>query len=65
MSNRISIPDHSMSQNVKAIISLGGWGGSQHFSTLFESSATQKYFAHVLMKFVSKHGLDGIEFECV
>lgn len=50
------------SNNVKAIISLGGWGGSQHFSTLFESSATQKYFAHVLMKFVSKHGLDGIEF---
>jgi chitinase len=58
-------PVTQISQNVKAIISLGGWGGSQYFSSLFATSARRKYFAHVLMKFVSKHGLDGIEFECV
>ena len=60
-----STPITYSSQNVKAIISLGGWGGSQHFSSLFSTSANRKYFAHVLYKFVYKHGLDGIEFECV
>ena len=50
---------------MKAIITLGGWSGSRYFSELFASSATRKYFAHVLAKFVKKNGLDGIDFEYV
>ncbi|THH18711.1 hypothetical protein EW146_g2328 [Bondarzewia mesenterica] len=49
--------------NVNAILSVGGWTGSQYFSTAVSTDANRTAFAQAVMKLVSQYGLDGIEFD--
>jgi chitinase len=50
-------------QNVKALVSLGGWTGSRFFSTAFGSAANRTAFVQTVNKFASKYKLDGLDFE--
>jgi chitinase len=44
-------------------MSIGGWGGSQYFSSAVATAANRTAFAQTVMKAVSQYKLDGIEFE--
>lgn len=46
------------------MLSIGGWGGSQYFSTAVATEANRTAFAAAILGVVSKYKLDGIEFEC-
>ncbi|KAI6752448.1 hypothetical protein HG530_013817 [Fusarium avenaceum] len=48
---------------VKALISVGGWTGSRHFSTNFGSEKNRTAFVKTCVDFVKKHDLDGIDFD--
>ncbi len=58
-------PSLTISQCVKAIVSIGGWTGSRYFAFAVANDANRKAFAQAVMKFVSTYKLDGVEFECV
>jgi chitinase len=58
-------PSLTIPQNVKALMSIGGWGGSRYFSSAVATDANRTAFAQAVMKVVSTYSLDGIEFECV
>ncbi|TFY74973.1 hypothetical protein EWM64_g9040 [Hericium alpestre] len=49
--------------NVQAILSIGGWTGSQYFSPAVSTSDNRTAFAQAVMKVVSQYSLDGIEFD--
>ncbi|KAH9000826.1 chitinase [Lactarius hatsudake] len=49
--------------NVKAIVAIGGWTGSQHFSSAVATDANRTAFAQAAMKLVSTYNLDGVEFD--
>ncbi|KAI0305234.1 chitinase [Multifurca ochricompacta] len=49
--------------NVHAILSVGGWTGSQFFSSAVATEANRTAFAQAIMKVVSQYNLDGIEFD--
>lgn len=53
-----------MCKHVNAILSIGGWTGSQYFSSAVATEANRTAFAQTVMKTVSKYNLDGVEFEC-
>ncbi len=55
----------TISQNVHALLSIGGWTGSRFFSSAVATDANRTAFAQAVMKVVSTYNLDGIEFECV
>ncbi|KAG2192675.1 hypothetical protein INT46_006826, partial [Mucor plumbeus] len=44
-------------------ISVGGWSGSKHFSTLVKSSAKRKTFVKNIVALVNKYGLDGVNLD--
>ncbi|EIN09004.1 glycoside hydrolase [Punctularia strigosozonata HHB-11173 SS5] len=48
---------------VKAILSLGGWGGSQFFSTAMGSAQNRTRFVQELLEIVSEYDLDGVDFD--
>ncbi|KAH9057928.1 glycoside hydrolase family 18 protein [Lactarius deliciosus] len=48
--------------NVKAILAIGGWTGSQYFSYAVATDANRTAFAQAAMKLVSTYNLDGVEF---
>jgi len=54
----------TMCQHTKAILSIGGWGGSRYFSSYVGSSASRTVFAQKVMEIVGDYKLHGIEFEC-
>ncbi|VDC03751.1 unnamed protein product [Peniophora sp. CBMAI 1063] len=49
--------------DVNAILSIGGWGGSQYFSSAVGSATNRTAFAKTVMAAVNKYGLDGVEFD--
>ena len=51
-------------QRVRAILSVGGWTGSQYFSSAVATDANRTAFAKAIMGVVSQYNLDGVEFEC-
>jgi len=53
------------SKNVSALLSVGGWTGSQHFSSSVATPENRTAFANALTNFASKNSLDGLDFECV
>ena len=55
---------HGVYQNVYAVMSVGGWGGSQYFSSAVATEANRTAFAKAVMAAISQYGLDGVEFEC-
>lgn len=50
-------------QRIQAILSIGGWTGSQYFSTAVATDANRTAFAQAVMALVSQYNLDGVEFE--
>ncbi|KAJ6604071.1 glycoside hydrolase superfamily [Mycena sp. CBHHK59/15] len=50
------------SNGVSPILAIGGWGGSQHFSTAVEPENSTS-FVHAVLGLVINYGLDGIDFE--
>jgi chitinase len=52
-------------QGVSAILSVGGWSGSQFFSSAVATDANRTAFAKAILNVVGKYKLDGIEIECV
>jgi Glycosyl hydrolases family 18 len=52
-------------QDVTAILSVGGWSGSQFFSSAVATDANRTAFAEAILNVVGTYNLDGLEFECV
>ncbi|KAI9452735.1 glycoside hydrolase family 18 protein [Russula earlei] len=48
---------------VHAMLSVGGWGGSQYFSSAVATDANRTAFAQAVLAAVSQYNLDGIEFD--
>ncbi|OCH91678.1 glycoside hydrolase [Obba rivulosa] len=48
---------------VKALVSTGGWGGSQYFSTDVNSPANRSTFVKTITSFAQQFQLDGIDFD--
>lgn len=49
--------------NVKALISIGGWTGSRHFSTSVGSAANRTAFVKTVTDLVKQYDLDGVDFD--
>ena len=47
------------------MMSIGGWDGSQYFSSAMATDANRTAFAQTVMNLVSTYKLDGVEFEYV
>src|ERR1700734_4108889 len=45
------------------MLSVGGWTGSQYFSTAMGSAANRTAFVHAVLSLVKTYDLDGIDFE--
>jgi GH18 family chitinase len=48
-------------QNVKVLISVGGWGPDKEFKQLAASSETRQRFVQAVVEFVRKYDLDGAD----
>ena len=53
----------TFSQNVAAMITIGGWTGSQYFSTAVNSATNRTAFVQAVLQLVEKYDLDGVDFE--
>ncbi|GLB39178.1 putative glycosyl hydrolase 18 family protein [Lyophyllum shimeji] len=49
--------------NVNALVSIGGWTGSQYFSTAVATEANRTAFVGAVLGLVSNYNLDGIDFD--
>jgi chitinase len=49
--------------NVKALVSIGGWTGSKYFSSNFANEKNRTAFVKTCVDFVKKHDLDGLDFD--
>ena len=52
-------------QGVKALLTIGGWTGSQYFSSAVATEANRTAFVKTMTDLVSKYDLDGLDFEYV
>lgn len=59
--NRLIALAHA--QNVKVVVSIGGWTGSKWFSNAVSTSANRAIFVANIMAMVNKFGLDGIDID--
>jgi len=50
-------------KNVKALLSIGGWTGSMHYSTNVATDASRQGFVKAIVALVKKYNLDGIDFD--
>ena len=50
---------------MKALLTIGGWTGSQYFSSAVATEANRTAFVKTVMDLVSKYDLDGLDFEYV
>ncbi|KAJ7931214.1 glycoside hydrolase family 18 protein [Mycena leptocephala] len=48
---------------VTALLSIGGWTGSQYYSTAVATSENRTAFVNAVLGLVSKYDLDGIDFD--
>jgi len=60
---RPSIHDLTIFQGKKAIIGLGGWGGSRFFSSNVANGTNRAAFAEAIIEMIRKYGCDGIDFD--
>jgi chitinase len=44
---------------------IGGWTGSQYFSSAVSSSANRQTFAQAVVNLAQQYELDGVDFEFV
>ncbi|KAI0646605.1 glycoside hydrolase [Trametes meyenii] len=49
--------------SVKAILTVGGWTGSQYFSSAVATEANRTAFVKTVLALVSKYNLDGLDFD--
>ncbi|KAL4078101.1 glycoside hydrolase family 18 protein [Scleroderma yunnanense] len=49
--------------NVKALLTLGGWSGSVYWSSSVATAQNRSTFANNVAQFASAHNLDGIDFD--
>ncbi|KAJ7728778.1 glycoside hydrolase family 18 protein [Mycena metata] len=49
--------------SVPALLSIGGWTGSQYYSSAVGSPANRTAFINAILALVSKYNLDGIDFD--
>ncbi|OBZ77717.1 Chitinase A1 [Grifola frondosa] len=49
--------------NTKAMVTIGGWTGSQYFSTNFGSAENRTNFVNTVLGLVTKYNLDGLDFD--
>jgi chitinase len=49
--------------HLRTLISIGGWGGSEHFSDTALTDASRKKFATSCAAFVKRHGFDGVDID--
>lgn len=49
--------------DTKALLSIGGWGGSTYFSPAVRTSASRKTFITNILKVYNQYGLDGIDLD--
>ena len=49
--------------NVKSLVSLGGWYGSRFLSSLVATPENRTVLTNSILNFASQHNLDGIEFD--
>ncbi|KAI0634770.1 glycoside hydrolase [Trametes polyzona] len=55
--------DLAHQNNVKAILTIGGWTGSQYFSSAVATEANRTAFVKTVLNLVSKYNLDGLDFD--
>ena len=48
---------------LKILVSVGGWGGSGHFSDMAMSKATRSLFIESAVGFLQRYGLDGLDID--
>lgn len=53
-----------VSQNVKPMLSIGGWSGSKYFSSSVATEENRTDFATAIANVVSQYNFAGVEFEC-
>ncbi|KAF5393094.1 hypothetical protein D9757_001240 [Collybiopsis confluens] len=58
-----SFVEQARSNGVNAHVALGGWGGSQYFSTAIGSAENRTLFVKALIEFATNYSLDGINFD--
>ncbi|KAF8217758.1 glycoside hydrolase family 18 protein [Mycena galopus ATCC 62051] len=51
------------SNGVSALLSIGGWSGSQYYSTAVATAANRTAFAQTILNLVTQYDLDGIDFD--
>ncbi|KAK2042639.1 family 18 glycosyl hydrolase [Colletotrichum somersetense] len=49
--------------NVKALISMGGWGGSMYFSSAIATPENRTAFVKTALDLVAQYDLDGLDFD--
>ncbi|CDO76031.1 Glycoside Hydrolase Family 18 protein [Trametes cinnabarina] len=49
--------------NVKALLSIGGWGGSHYYSANVGNEANRTAFVKAITDVVTKYDLDGVDFD--
>ncbi|KAL1916887.1 uncharacterized protein VTP21DRAFT_5084 [Calcarisporiella thermophila] len=50
-------------KNAKVLMSIGGWTGSAHFSTLAANANTRATFINAALELVKKYNLDGVDID--
>lgn len=58
---RLATSAHAAGKKVK--LSVGGWTGSAHFSTLVASSSKRSTFVNNIVDAVDKYGIDGVDID--
>lgn len=56
---------NTRSQNSKAMLTIGGWTGSQYFSSAVATADNRTAFVSTMMNLVQQYNLDGLDFEYV
>ncbi|KAI8986628.1 glycoside hydrolase [Trametes punicea] len=55
--------DLAHQNNVKAMLTIGGWTGSSYFSSAVATDANRTAFVKTVLGLVSKYNLDGLDFD--
>ncbi|KAI0342497.1 glycoside hydrolase [Trametopsis cervina] len=55
--------EHAHQHNVAAILTVGGWTGSQYFSTAVNSATNRTAFVQTVLQMVKRYNLDGVDFD--
>jgi chitinase len=46
------------------MLSIGGWGGSEYFSSAVATDGNRTAFANAIINVISQYQLGGVEIEC-